>query len=781
MPSRLTDQPVDAAMTDNMSASALPNNLNNNGTTSSTDAATITLTFGGVDFRLVPTNSHSGIGSTETGSNRDGGDVAVSFLRQVNASGAELSLKNFTGTLRVELATAETAATSAAQTSCATSSPVGTATGAVRRVSPGNADAKSTSTNNGATKHQQEGGEEPSSLLAGVHDVVTASTPQRDNTAHAAATAAAAAAVTSSSNKKKTQQQQGVLPFAKMGKKGGKAGGKATPAKRNGGRLKSGLGKVEKKPTRTSTTNSGGKLSLTRRQKEAAKQHIQQDGGEIHEEQQQVEQAMLLQQNAATSSMMTPVTLGQTAMSEMTATQMPPSSQLSQPSLPSQSTTGTSVEHSNGGSGDAIMPSSVEQPAADSMDSTQDTKDTVIMDIDDDGGNDADANDDANVEASSDNEEEGAIEANENEDIEASADAASDTATITRRTPSSPIGQKGKHHPCARWGQTMTLIDHGRILVYGGQTFDTEANSFKTLPDIHVYDMSTRKWTKPVSSESVPRTWHSATFLPERQLLISFGGDQWNEKTKKVATTDEVMVLDTDIMLWYPPSVSGQIPSGRSGHTASLLPHTNELVVFGGVKNNKWQNSVAVLDTTRWKWSVPKIAGSAPRPRSYHTATAVGASHGRSRLVIFGGNDEAESFDTVHVLDASNSKMSWFHPVVSGTAPSARSGHIATLLEDNKTILIYGGWDLNLDEEACKDDADMIFEDSFLLDTELWTWSPGPKIKYDGSSGVPNGGSRRVGHSAVLAPSEEGAQVLVFGGRVPGDEFSSDFQKFVVP
>jgi len=477
-------------------------------------------------------------------------------------------------------------------------------------------------------------------------------------------------------------------------------------------------------------------LSLTRQQKKQKKEADADDDMAVEDD---------VAAAADNSSLLTPIAhLGQTALSMPTQQVEQSQFDLSQ-SMPgtSQSTT-LSVDQ---------MPDEEEEEEEAQEGETQDTTmvDSDIVAPDDTQAKDGDG------------------------------DAATSTISTVPSAPSSPIVQKGKHHPDARWGQTMTLIDHGRVLVYGGQTFDHEASSLKTIPDIHVYDMTSRKWSKPVSSESVPRTWHSATFLPERQLLISFGGDQWDEKSKKVVTTDEVMVLDTDIMLWYPPSVSGQIPSGRSGHTASLLPNTNELVVFGGVKNNKWQNSVAVLDTSRWKWTNPRIEGSAPRPRSYHSATAVGGSSGRSRLVIFGGNDEAESFNSVHVLDASNSKLSWFHPVVSGTPPSARSGHTATLLEDNKTILIYGGWDLNADEDAVKDDADMIFSDSYLLDTEQWSWSAGPKVKYDGSSGVSNGGPKRVGHSAVLAPSEDGCEVLVFGGRVPNDEFAADFQRLTVP
>jgi len=97
------------------------------------------------------------------------------------------------------------------------------------------------------------------------------------------------------------------------------------------------------------------------------------------------------------------------------------------------------------------------------------------------------------------------------------------------------------------------------------------------------------------------------------------------------------------------------------------------------------------------------------------------------------------------------------------------------LMSDGVTILVYGGWDPN-------DDNDLIFGDSFLLDTKTWVWRKGPKPKYTKSMNkMANGGAARVGHSAVLAPGAKGVQVLAFGGRVPENTFVGDFQSLVVP
>lgn len=353
---------------------------------------------------------------------------------------------------------------------------------------------------------------------------------------------------------------------------------------------------------------------------------------------------------------------------------------------------------------------------------------------------------------------------------------------VAPESPPPPAASRGDA-PGPRWGHTLTKLDENRIIVYGGQSFDPTTGAPCVLSDVHIYDSAQRTWYKPVNCEGVPRQWHTATFLPERQLLISFGGETKNPKNGKMTTTDQVMVLDTEILLWYPPAVSGVVPTGRSGHSATLLQNTNELVVFGGVKGSKWQNSVAVLDIPRWKWSAPKVSGDAPRPRSYHSATALAGTNGSasSRVVVFGGNNGTTSFNTVHVLETDGTSWSWVNPSVSGCIPKVRTGHSATLLADQKTILVYGGWDPNMEEEDGGNDEDMIFDDSYYLDTETWTWRTGPKPSFAADeSPAENGGGRRVGHTSVLVEGENNnSEVLVFGGRVPGDEFTGDFQKLM--
>jgi Galactose oxidase, central domain/Kelch motif len=389
--------------------------------------------------------------------------------------------------------------------------------------------------------------------------------------------------------------------------------------------------------------------------------------------------------------------------------------------------------------------------------------------------------------------------------------------------------------PCPRWGHSMTLLDENRVLVYGGQSLDTVTKFPATLSDVHVHhhneslspsdDAATLSWVQPFHCHGFPRQWHSATYLPDRRLLICLGGEsvlrdsptgatpRTNGGSRRYPAADQreleakasVMVLDTEIMVWYPPTVSGHDSpmKHRSGHSATLLRDdqgrdTGIVVVFGGVRNKRnWLNSISLLDCTLWKWyNVPKsaVVGSAPPPRSYHSAVALNGFG----LVVFGGNNQNQCWDSVHVLqrtrpasDAAISKTElllhqeeaddasegeegdpalfcwqWSHPNTSGSGPCARTGHTAVLLENGSTIWIHGGWDPN-------EDDDHVFGDSFYLDTITWTWTKGPTVP---------GISKRVGHTAVLFPKKNkpagnGAgtsKIAVFGGRVPGSQFSGD-------
>lgn len=309
--------------------------------------------------------------------------------------------------------------------------------------------------------------------------------------------------------------------------------------------------------------------------------------------------------------------------------------------------------------------------------------------------------------------------------------------------------------PVGHWGDSATKISGDRVVVYGGAD-DDEA----TLGDVHVFDLKTHEWSKPLNCESIPRAWHDAVYLESKHLLLVFGGERFMGGGQ-IDVLSDIMVLDTECFLWYPPAVSGTTPSARSGHTCTVVG--DDVVVFGGSRGRNRQSTVHVLDSDTWHWKAVKIEGKPPSARTYHSAVAV-----RDRVVIFGGNDAKKSFNSVHVLQkkagGAGDTWTWFHPCVVGTPPQARTGHSATLVDDCK-ILIVGGWDPQ-SEDGAATASTKVFSDGFLLNTDTWEWEPVAIVK-DGGGDQQFALPGRVGHRAVVDASDN---VLFFGGQDGADK-----------
>jgi hypothetical protein len=110
--------------------------------------------------------------------------------------------------------------------------------------------------------------------------------------------------------------------------------------------------------------------------------------------------------------------------------------------------------------------------------------------------------------------------------------------------------------PPERWGHTCTRISDDRIILYGGSNDDEV-----TLGDLYVYDIRSREWSCPLNCESIPRTWHDAVYLESKHLVLVFGGERVVQNTMEVLS--DIMVLDTECFLWYPPAISGVPPAPR--------------------------------------------------------------------------------------------------------------------------------------------------------------------------------------------------------------------------
>ena len=133
----------------------------------------------------------------------------------------------------------------------------------------------------------------------------------------------------------------------------------------------------------------------------------------------------------------------------------------------------------------------------------------------------------------------------------------------------------------SRSGHTATVLPSGKILFVGGR------NSSGTLGTAEIYDPATNSF-RAVGSMAEQRTKHTATLLTNGKVLVTGGGvgsdtgfgvtqDTYPQQTfESPSPTAELFDPQTETF-----SAAGNMNTGRSDHTATLLPD-GTVLLFGG-------------------------------------------------------------------------------------------------------------------------------------------------------------------------------------------------------
>lgn len=159
---------------------------------------------------------------------------------------------------------------------------------------------------------------------------------------------------------------------------------------------------------------------------------------------------------------------------------------------------------------------------------------------------------------------------------------------------------------------------------------------------------------------------------------------------------------------WEMPVTYGEMPPPRESHTAvawhDKSTNRNYLIVYGGMSGCRL-GDLWTLDTETNVWNKPKTHGTAPLPRSLHSATLIG-----DRMFVFGGwvplviedfpcEKEWQCTNTLACLNLAT--MTWEAidlgvplpgpGIESDDVPRARAGHCAVGI--NGRLYIWSGRD----------------------------------------------------------------------------------------
>ncbi|HET6349030.1 MAG TPA: kelch repeat-containing protein [Candidatus Krumholzibacteria bacterium] len=259
-----------------------------------------------------------------------------------------------------------------------------------------------------------------------------------------------------------------------------------------------------------------------------------------------------------------------------------------------------------------------------------------------------------------------------------------------------------------------------RVIVFGG----AGGVETWTLPLT-----GTPAWTQMATTGSPPSSASAAIYDSARDRALVFYHTQ-------------AFALSLTSNTWTQIAPAGATPSDRFGFAAIYDPLRDRVVIFSGDNNDYpdpndvWALSLA--GTPAWMELTP--AGMAPPGRSGHTGIYDPV---RDRMLIFDGyNSDVFALDDTWALSFSGTPT-WTQLSPAGTTPEARALHCSIYDPVRDRMLIYGGENWRL-----RDDA--LF-DTHALDLASGTWEP-----------VLVPPTQRSHHSAIYdAPHD---RMIVFGG-----------------
>nr|XP_057939973.1 host cell factor 1-like isoform X2 [Doryrhamphus excisus] len=258
---------------------------------------------------------------------------------------------------------------------------------------------------------------------------------------------------------------------------------------------------------------------------------------------------------------------------------------------------------------------------------------------------------------------------------------------------------------CAAYG---FVCDGTRLLVFGGMV---EYGKYSN----DLYELQASRWEwKRLKAKApknnplpCPRLGHSFSLIGTRCFL--FGGlanDSEDPKNNIPRYLNDLYCLElrqgSSVVSWDLPVTSGQPPPPRESHTAVVASGRggNRLVIYGGMSGCRL-GDLWILDIDSLVWSKPNLTGTAPLPRSLHSATAI-----HNKMYVFGGwvplvmddvkvATHEKEWKCTNTLACLNLDTLCWETVqmdsVEENIPRARAGHCSVAI--NSRLYIWSGRD----------------------------------------------------------------------------------------
>ena len=306
--------------------------------------------------------------------------------------------------------------------------------------------------------------------------------------------------------------------------------------------------------------------------------------------------------------------------------------------------------------------------------------------------------------------------------------ATSDAATLTVIPKAPAFSELSSTLTGVRVTHTATLLNDGRVLITGG--FSSTVFPAPALNTAELYDPATNTFTAVPNTMQQARNNHTATLLPDGQVLLA-GGQYDNDDDGH--NTAELYDPTTQTFT----ALSAVMTTPRGGHAAAPLLDGRVLIVGGFFDDSAALDSAELYDPVTRTFTA--LSATMVSHREEFTATLLPSGE----VLLTGGTASHIDSNTAELYDPTTQTFS----VVAGTMTVPRGGQAATLLPDGSVLLTGGSLMLSPSNPA----SSTVYDSAEVYDPLTQSFSAIPATMT----------SPRGYHTATLLPN---GTVLLTGG-----------------
>lgn len=223
---------------------------------------------------------------------------------------------------------------------------------------------------------------------------------------------------------------------------------------------------------------------------------------------------------------------------------------------------------------------------------------------------------------------------------------------------------------------------HNRMVLYGGF-----AAGYVEFQDLWAYEFDSSRWVELPQTSFKPgdRGWASAIYNPLDTTIVLFGGQDLDGNF-----FNDIWILDLNQLIWQQiPPASGW-PDTRINASLVLDEQTNRAWMFGGFHRPGDFNFQELwsLDLSTFQWTQHPLGSPAPSARD--AAPAFFEPVSRS-MVIFGGSDVNNNRALNDLWAYSVDSHTWRQLNASGVIPTPRRASPSVFVPSQNRLFLFGG------------------------------------------------------------------------------------------